>query len=123
MKKKIVAEKNRATDTISFYLVIPGTGRILLTVTEFSLGVWTYFSNPRSCSEIAGFSSWGSNPRLDHIIERMPSLVRYGTAELLDETGRKPCRSKPSRYDRVRRCSREYTDLVTAHYYCYDDAA
>lgn len=104
MKKRIAVEKNVATNTINFYLVIPKLGRVLLMVTYFSKGVYSYFECTRSYDEIVGFKCWGRNPRLDHIIDRLPSLVKYGTEELMEEQEMKDLRPKHKR----KRCDIAY---------------
>ncbi len=82
MKKKIIAEK-AANNTMNLYLVIPKLGRIYLFSTAFSKGAFAYFERARSEAEILSFRGWNKNPRLDRIINRLPSYIRYGTNELI----------------------------------------
>ncbi len=110
MKKKITVEKDTQNNTMSFYLVIPKVGRILLTVAQFSKGVYNFFESSRSYAEVVSFKGWGRNPRLDHIINRLPGLVKYGMSELIEKNEMRQFRSKPKH----RHCTDTYDYSVDA---------
>ena len=76
MKNKIIATKEPKTDSINFYLQ-NGQGRFYLYQTKFSQGVYSFFRNGRSESELRNYNSYCRNPKLDHTVETLPKYVDY----------------------------------------------
>ncbi|MGX8705114.1 MAG: hypothetical protein ACSW8J_00900 [bacterium] len=68
---------------IHFYLRCR-KGTAFLFSQKYTDGVYRYFRDGRSDSELHKFHGWGQNPCLDHTIEKCvnPSYRRYAMNEL-----------------------------------------
>ncbi len=67
MKNKFIV--TACNDHINFFLVCR-EGRFYLFSQRFTKGVYDYFRNGRSESELYKFRCWDRNPRLDHTIDK-----------------------------------------------------
>ena len=74
MKNKITIQSK--DNKISFYFHVSGK-RLYLFSQKFTKGVYDFFKNGRSESEIKSYSSWNRNPRLDKTITKIPLYTRY----------------------------------------------
>ena len=74
MKNKISVTK--ANNKLNFYLLSEGK-RYYLFTQSFSKGVYQFFQNGRSESELYKYKLWHKNPRLDKTIEKIPLYTRY----------------------------------------------
>ncbi len=79
MKNKISVTK--ANNKLNFYLLSEGKRYYLFTQT-FSKGVYQFFQNGRSESELHKYKLWHKNPRLDKTIEKIPLYTRYVLKEI-----------------------------------------
>ena len=77
MRNRIeITKTNGNVDRIHFYYVSGGK-RYYLFSQKFSKGVYEFFKNGRSESELYNFSGWRKNPRLGKTIEKIPMYIRY----------------------------------------------
>lgn len=79
MKKNkiIIKDRNKKMD---FYL-LSGRDRLYLFTQNYSKGVYNFFRNGRSESEIRHYNKWDKNPRLDKTIEKLPVYIQYVLCE------------------------------------------
>lgn len=69
-------EITTSSNRIHFYVRSREYGCLYLFSQKYSRGVYNYFRNGRSMSEIRNFHNW-NNFRLEKTILRIPRLVRY----------------------------------------------
>ena len=100
---------------IHFYLVIPHitSGEYLFTI-RYSKGVYVYFKNGRSESELYEYARLGHNPRLTHQIDRLRNCwIGYAMSEIFyDEPERteKKNQRRPKTERRWQLTDRNYAD-------------
>ena len=80
MKDKITVTKKN--DKLNFFLHV-NTGRFFLFSQSFSKGVYSFFKNGKSETEIRAFNKWNRNPRLDKTIEKIPIYTKYVRKEYI----------------------------------------
>ena len=80
MKSKIIVTNNGSR--MNFFLQTK-EGRFFLFSQNFSKGVYQFFCNGKSESEIISFKKWGRNPRLDKTIEKIPLYTKYVRKEII----------------------------------------
>ena len=78
MKNKVLVSKSN--DKIHFYLIANGRRHYLFS-QDYSKGVYQFFRNGRSESELHSYKLWNKNPRLDKTIEKIPMYARYALKE------------------------------------------
>lgn len=81
MKDKITITKTN--DKLNFFLNAK-IGKFFLFSQNFSKGVYIFFQNGKSESEIKAFKKWNKNPRLDKTIEKIPMYTKYVRKEIID---------------------------------------
>lgn len=78
MKNRItVMSKN---DTLYFYMMHKGE-KMYLFSQKYSKGVYEFFRNGRSESEVKAYKQWNRNPRLDKTIEKIPMYIHFALRE------------------------------------------
>ena len=80
MKDKITVTKKN--DKINFFLNARA-GKFFLFSQNFSKGVYSFFQNGKSETEIKSFRKWNRNPRLDKTIEKIPLYTKYVRKEII----------------------------------------
>lgn len=81
MKNKIFIKKlfiEKGNEHIEFYLKNE-KGEFWLFTQPFSKGVYEWFKDGRSESEILSFDKWEKNKRLNNTIKRIPKEIKYVT--------------------------------------------
>lgn len=74
MKKKITVKS--MNNHLYFYLR-SDQGEQLLFMQKFTRGVYRYFRNGISESQLRAYHYWNRNPRLDKTIEKLPIYITY----------------------------------------------
>lgn len=74
MKNRVIITKEN--EEIIFYLKNK-EGTFWLFSQPFSKGVYEWFKDGRSESEILSFAKWNRNKRLSYTINRIPREIRY----------------------------------------------
>lgn len=82
MKNRVIITTD--SKEIKFYLKNK-FGTFWLFSQPFSKGVYEWFKNGRSESEILGFSKWTRNKRLNITINRIPREIRYVQKYIIEE--------------------------------------
>lgn len=86
MKNKIIIKKteNETVRELNFYLK-NSKGTFWLFTQPFSKGVYEWFRDGRSESEIISFSDWKRNKRLNNTIDRIPREIRYVSKYIIND--------------------------------------
>ncbi len=86
MKNKIIIKKteNETVRELNFYLK-NSKGTFWLFTQPFSKGVYEWFRDGRSESEIISFSDWKRNKRLNNTIDRIPREIRYVNKYIIND--------------------------------------
>lgn len=66
---------------LNFYLVTGGK-TIYLFTQDYTKGVYNFFKNGKSTTELRQFKKWRKNPRLDKTIEKIPIYRTYVMREI-----------------------------------------
>ena len=74
MKKKITV---RSIDNYLYFYLRSEQGEQFLFTQKFTRGVYRYFRNGISESQLRAYRCWDRNPRLDKTIERLPAYITY----------------------------------------------
>lgn len=80
MKDKITVTKK--DNKIHFFLNAKA-GKFFLFSQNFSKGVYSFFQNGKSETEVKTFKQWNRNPRLDKTIEKIPLYTKYVRKEII----------------------------------------
>lgn len=79
MKNRITITKEN--EKLNFYLVSE-KGRFYLFTQPFSKGVYNFFRDGKSESQLRAYSRWNNNKRLDKTVEKIPMYVHYVLKEI-----------------------------------------
>ena len=85
MKNKIFIKKlfiEKGDEHLEFYLKNEN-GEFWLFTQPFSKGVYEWFKDGRSESEILNFDKWEKNKRLNNTIQRIPREIKYVTKYII----------------------------------------
>lgn len=74
MKNKIIV--NKKNNKLDFYL-LSKKRKLYLFTQAYTRGVYHYFRNGRSETEVRTYKKWNTNPRLDKTIEKLPLYIHY----------------------------------------------